>query len=271
MRGSMPMRRVAYLAALAALAVSLAGCESLRKAAGLTKVSPDEFAVVTKAPLIIPPELQSEAAEARRRPDQPGRPDRRGTGCAVRRQSAGHQQSRPAQRGRTGTPVQGRRQQCQRHDPPEDRRRQSRHAGGRSELHQPAPVRHGQRRQRRKAGGRRSREASVWMRRSRAAMARRSRPRRKTRRRSRRTAAAGSMGFSRSGLCAALIAAALCGAIGMGSGAPRRSRRRSHPVAGRRGPRSSSSPCRTACGRRRAGSPRARRHADAVVSRRRRR
>src|SRR5579872_4700062 len=35
----------------------LAGCDSLREAAGLTKQSPDEFAVVTKAPLIIPPDF----------------------------------------------------------------------------------------------------------------------------------------------------------------------------------------------------------------------
>jgi hypothetical protein len=50
------MRRVAYLAVLAGLAVSLAGCSSLRKEAGLDQSSPDEFAVVTKAPLIIPPD-----------------------------------------------------------------------------------------------------------------------------------------------------------------------------------------------------------------------
>ena len=35
----------------------MAGCQSLRDAAGLTKQSPDEFAVVTKAPLIIPPDF----------------------------------------------------------------------------------------------------------------------------------------------------------------------------------------------------------------------
>src|SRR5580693_9204727 len=35
----------------------LAGCQSLRDAAGLTKQPPDEFAVVTKAPLIVPPDF----------------------------------------------------------------------------------------------------------------------------------------------------------------------------------------------------------------------
>ena len=39
---------------LAAL-VTLTGCQSLRESAGLTKASPDEFAVTTKAPLVIPP------------------------------------------------------------------------------------------------------------------------------------------------------------------------------------------------------------------------
>jgi hypothetical protein len=41
---------------LAACAVTLIGCDSVRDAAGLGKQSPDEFAVVTKQPLIIPPE-----------------------------------------------------------------------------------------------------------------------------------------------------------------------------------------------------------------------
>lgn len=50
------MRRVAYLAVLAGLALSLAGCDSIRQAAGMDRSSPDEFAVVTKAPLIIPPD-----------------------------------------------------------------------------------------------------------------------------------------------------------------------------------------------------------------------
>ena len=40
-----------------AACVVLSGCDSLRREAGLTKQSPDEFAVVTKAPLIIPPDF----------------------------------------------------------------------------------------------------------------------------------------------------------------------------------------------------------------------
>jgi hypothetical protein len=36
---------------------ALAGCQSLRDEAGLSKQAPDEFAVTTKAPLIIPPDF----------------------------------------------------------------------------------------------------------------------------------------------------------------------------------------------------------------------
>jgi hypothetical protein len=35
----------------------LMGCQAIRDAAGMSKEGPDEFAVVTKAPLIIPPEF----------------------------------------------------------------------------------------------------------------------------------------------------------------------------------------------------------------------
>ena len=54
----MEYRSRAFLrfAVLGVCALSLMGCQSLRKAAGLNKEGPDEFAVVTKQPLIIPPE-----------------------------------------------------------------------------------------------------------------------------------------------------------------------------------------------------------------------
>lgn len=52
----MAMRRVVCLAALAAMAAGLAGCSGIDKAAGLSKDPPDEFAVATKPPLIIPPD-----------------------------------------------------------------------------------------------------------------------------------------------------------------------------------------------------------------------
>ena len=48
--------RVLRFTILGASLAALAACSSLREEAGLTKQSPDEFAVTTKAPLIIPPE-----------------------------------------------------------------------------------------------------------------------------------------------------------------------------------------------------------------------
>jgi hypothetical protein len=42
--------------ALAVAATALTGCDTLRSAAGMDKSAPDEFAVTTKAPLVIPPD-----------------------------------------------------------------------------------------------------------------------------------------------------------------------------------------------------------------------
>ncbi len=61
----MSMRKALRAVALAGLALSLIGCESIREAAGVTKEPPDEFAVVTKAPLVIPPDFNL-------RPPKPG-------------------------------------------------------------------------------------------------------------------------------------------------------------------------------------------------------
>jgi hypothetical protein len=58
-------RNVIAMIALSGLA--LAGCSSLRDMAGLQKKSPDEFAVTTKAPLVIPPDFNL-------RPPTPGAP-----------------------------------------------------------------------------------------------------------------------------------------------------------------------------------------------------
>lgn len=48
-------------------AAGLAGCQSASKALGMTKVAPDEFRVVTKAPLVLPPDYSL-------RPPAPGEP-----------------------------------------------------------------------------------------------------------------------------------------------------------------------------------------------------
>jgi len=60
----------ARLAGTAALVVAtglLTGCNSFREATGANKDAPDEFAVVTKAPLIIPPDFNL-------KPPRPGAP-----------------------------------------------------------------------------------------------------------------------------------------------------------------------------------------------------
>src|SRR6201996_9149583 len=61
------MRLLTTVLALSVACAALSGCDSLRKAAGLNKKSPDEFAVTTKAPLVIPPDFNL-------RPPLPGAP-----------------------------------------------------------------------------------------------------------------------------------------------------------------------------------------------------
>ena len=62
----MKVTRVA-VAALLLGAAGLAGCKSASAAFGLSKVTPDEFRVVTKAPLTLPPDYSL-------RPPAPGEP-----------------------------------------------------------------------------------------------------------------------------------------------------------------------------------------------------
>ena len=57
----------ALAAGLTVLGMGLAGCQSTAKALGMTKVVPDEFRVVTKAPLTVPPDYAL-------RPPTPGQP-----------------------------------------------------------------------------------------------------------------------------------------------------------------------------------------------------
>ena len=47
--------------------MGLSGCQSTSRALGMSKVTPDEFRVVTKAPLILPPDFSL-------RPPSPGEP-----------------------------------------------------------------------------------------------------------------------------------------------------------------------------------------------------
>ena len=62
----MSVKRAIVASALVA-AVGLTGCTSTRKALGMNKVTPDEFRVVTKAPLVVPPDYSL-------RPPAPGKP-----------------------------------------------------------------------------------------------------------------------------------------------------------------------------------------------------
>lgn len=61
----MGTRYVLPVLALGALAVALGGCTDIKRAIGMEKVIPDEFAVVSRAPLAIPPDYSL-------RPPQPG-------------------------------------------------------------------------------------------------------------------------------------------------------------------------------------------------------
>jgi hypothetical protein len=52
----MNIRSLRAVALVGIAALSLAGCDTIRNAAGMEKSAPDEFAVLTKAPLVIPPD-----------------------------------------------------------------------------------------------------------------------------------------------------------------------------------------------------------------------
>ncbi|MDP3749158.1 MAG: DUF3035 domain-containing protein [Phenylobacterium sp.] len=62
----MSLNRVIVATALVA-ATGLSACSSTRNALGMTKVTPDEFRVVSKAPLVVPPDYAL-------RPPAPGEP-----------------------------------------------------------------------------------------------------------------------------------------------------------------------------------------------------
>ena len=59
------LTRAARIAAILSLGFSLIACQGLREATGAAKLPPDEFTVLTKAPLILPPDYNL-------RPPQPG-------------------------------------------------------------------------------------------------------------------------------------------------------------------------------------------------------
>ena len=65
------LRATAFPAALVALGLALAGCEGVKDQLGLTKQSPDEFSIVTRAPLTLPPNFSLRPpAPGERRPQE---------------------------------------------------------------------------------------------------------------------------------------------------------------------------------------------------------
>ncbi|MEE8370735.1 MAG: DUF3035 domain-containing protein [Sphingomonadales bacterium] len=60
-------RKVVLIAATIVLAMGLQACSSMQKMAGQKKNSPDEFQVVSKPPLVMPPDFNL-------RPPKPGEP-----------------------------------------------------------------------------------------------------------------------------------------------------------------------------------------------------
>ena len=59
------LKGAAKLAVILGMGLALIGCQSVREATGAVKQPPDEFTVLTKAPLVIPPDYNL-------RPPQPG-------------------------------------------------------------------------------------------------------------------------------------------------------------------------------------------------------
>jgi len=59
------MRNITLLTTLAGAILILSGCSSTSRALGLKKSTPNEFNILTKAPLVIPPEYNL-------RPPEPG-------------------------------------------------------------------------------------------------------------------------------------------------------------------------------------------------------
>lgn len=56
--------RIALITALAASALITSGCASATRALGVTKNAPNEFNILTKAPLIVPPEYNLRPPQA---------------------------------------------------------------------------------------------------------------------------------------------------------------------------------------------------------------
>ena len=61
---TMTVKQIGQLAVAAGLVTVLSGCATATKRLGLTKSAPDEFNILTKAPLVIPPEYNLRPPQA---------------------------------------------------------------------------------------------------------------------------------------------------------------------------------------------------------------
>ncbi|MGE3303001.1 MAG: DUF3035 domain-containing protein [Hyphomonadaceae bacterium] len=61
------MKTALMLSAALVAAAAVSGCGGVRRAIGVEKVAPDEFRIITKAPLVLPPDYSL-------RPPRPGEP-----------------------------------------------------------------------------------------------------------------------------------------------------------------------------------------------------
>ncbi|CAO3418447.1 DUF3035 domain-containing protein [Azospirillum doebereinerae] len=62
---SLPSRTLRPLFGVALAALALTGCSDVRRSIGLDRQSPDEFSVVSRAPLTLPPSLQANLPKPR--------------------------------------------------------------------------------------------------------------------------------------------------------------------------------------------------------------
>jgi hypothetical protein len=88
--------RLVLALALAGGAAALSGCSSMSEALGSSKAPPDEFAILTAAPLIVPPDYNL-------RPPVPGAPSRNQQDPSVQARSALYTQSSTAGTGEMGS------------------------------------------------------------------------------------------------------------------------------------------------------------------------
>jgi len=90
------LKHAAQWSALLLAGAALMGCQSIREATGVAKLPPDEFTVLTKAPLIIPPDYNL-------RPPQPGIASRNEVDPGDQARSALFPQNAAAQAAALGT------------------------------------------------------------------------------------------------------------------------------------------------------------------------